>query len=94
MNPTGDPIDDLASWGVELDRRSFGDAVRDGGLEDENGAEEPKAGLKGWEARRSGSLVLGTTIGAPGKKDGRGLTGAASPGDVMDNSGCQGVWRR
>jgi hypothetical protein len=93
----GDSIDDLVSCGVELDSLLFGDTVRDRGLGDpgENGTagealmlDSPKPGLNGCEDwSLSGSWVLGTTIGAPGKKGGRGLTGTASPDDVMDDSG-------
>lgn len=37
------------------------------------------------ESRRwSGYLDFDATRGTPGEKDGGGLTGAASPGDVMD----------
>jgi len=32
-------------------------------------------------------LVFGGNIGAPGEKDGGGLTGVALSGDVMDNVG-------
>ena len=43
---------------------------------------EPRAGD---ESRRwSGYLALDATRGTPGEKDGGGLTGGASPGDVMD----------
>lgn len=36
--------------------------------------------------RSSGYLVLDATRGTPGEKDGGGLTGVASPGDVMDTT--------
>lgn len=43
------------------------------------------ASRTGDESRRwSGYLVFAAARGTPGEKDGGGLTGAASPGDVMD----------
>ena len=50
--------------------------------------------INGWEDWVfSGNLVLDTTREAPGEKDGGGLTGATSSGDVMDTSGPLRNWK-
>jgi hypothetical protein len=92
----GEPRDDLASCGVDdLSDRPWGDAERIGSSEvvAERGGvgDNPPLASRGSvssdaeESRRwSGYLVFVVTRGTPGEKDGGGLTGEASPGDVMD----------
>lgn len=93
----GEPNVDLANCGVtDLTDLACGDADRrgssavaadNGGVGDDVSILDPsKSGsIFGDESRRwSGYLDLDATRGTPGTKDGGGLTGGASPGDVMD----------
>lgn len=93
--PNGDPIDALFGRETDPDSLLLGEADRDGDSfrygscavdEAINGASRRSA-LKGrgdWTVSAE-YVDLGTTMGAP-EKDGGGLTGAASSGDVMDDS--------
>jgi hypothetical protein len=89
----GDAVVDLPGGGVGRDSRPFGELDRDGlsgamgerradGAELEFGVTEAENGGCG-DSSLSGILVFGTARGAPWEKDGGGLTGAASSGDVM-----------
>ena len=93
----GEPNVDLANCGVlDLTDLACGDADRIGRsavVADMDGVGEAvsildptsSGSILGEESRRSsGYLELDATRGMPGEKDGGGLTGGASPGDVMD----------
>lgn len=91
----GEPRDDLASCGVDdLGGRPCGDAERIGSSEvvaERGVADNPllasreSGSIDEEESRRwSGYLVFVVIRGTPGEKDGGGLIGEASPGDVMD----------
>ena len=92
---SGEPSDDLVNCGVDLTVRELGDAdlvgssevvAADKGREgdvpilDESRPESKDEVDSRWPV----NLALVVEIGTPGEKDGGGLTGAASPGDVMD----------
>jgi hypothetical protein len=101
----GEPSDDLPACGVDdLAGRPWGDAGRSGSSEvvrDSGGVgdvpilDSARSSRDAVESRRwLGYLVLVATRGTPGEKDGGGLTGAASPGDVMDPNGFRGITRK
>jgi hypothetical protein len=99
--PKGDPIDDRFCSKVEPDNLPLGEEERE--ADSERSAENAEVIVAGGEVVtvefgrvglvicgdwvRSGSFVLGGTIGAPREKDGGGLTGVALSGDVMDSVG-------
>lgn len=97
---SGEARVDLASWGVDdLSDRVWGDADLMGSSEVAGGSEGVDETL---DSTRSGSkdgddsccseyLALEATRGMAGEKDGGGLTGGASPGDVMDTEWIQSV---
>lgn len=91
----GDPSDERANCGVEdLTERACGEDDRMGSsavVADEGGVgEDPEwgsassASIEGVDCVSSGYRDLEGPRATPGEKDGGGLTGAASPGDVMD----------
>jgi hypothetical protein len=92
----GDDVGDLRGGGDCKDSLPFGELDREGRSEDIEDSRVEGAELEFWfteleidvdsDSTLSGSLVFGTTRVAPGEKDGGGLTGAASSGDVMGSS--------
>lgn len=92
---SGEPSDDLANCGVDLTVREFGDADLIGNsevvaAERGRGGEGPIRDASRLESKDGvdscwmENLAFDVEIGTPGEKDGGGLTGVASPGDVMD----------
>ena len=90
---SGETNDDLVNWGVDdLSDRACGDVDLMGSSEvavGRDGVDEAldstssfsKGGAESW---CSGYLAFEATRGMVGENDGGGLTGGASPGDVMD----------
>ena len=99
-SPNGDPTDDRSCSKADPDNLPLGEEEQATGSECSAEINEivpggevvtPDFGKVGstigepW--LRSENFVLGGTIGSPGEKDGRGLTGVALSGDVMDSVG-------
>lgn len=93
----GDPSDERANCGVDdLTDRACGDedrmgnsavvADRGGVGEDPERASASSASIECVDSASSGYLDLEVPRATPGEKDGGGLTGVASPGDVMDSN--------
>lgn len=92
----GDPIEDLANCGVEdLTEREYGEPDRIGisAIVDGRGVGDEGVGDSASSASRDLAVScspwyrdgdVDATRATPGEKDGGGLTGAASLGDVMD----------
>lgn len=90
----GDPNDERANCGVEdLTERACGEAERIGSsvvVGREGVGEEPasvsanSASIECVDSVSPANLPVEADRATPGEKDGGGLTGAASPGDVMD----------
>lgn len=90
---SGELNDTLLGKMVEPDNRLLGDAERDWGSENgalgepiDGGSDIPELRGRGGGTASASNLDFGTAMGAP-EKDGGGLTGAASSGDVMDEGG-------
>ena len=90
-----EPIDDLTNCGADLSDRELGEEDLIGNsevLETDKGRGGDGPILDAActvsdvevESRLPGGLAAEETTGAVGEKDGGGLTGGASPGNVMD----------